>query len=81
MENLGRGRVPGNEAIICDHLWENGPFRTNNDLVLCMKIASWVGFERFLNNISTVSRKAYPCLSRWSEVSACSWKPIAPSQK
>ena len=26
---------------------------------LCMKIASWVGFERFLNSIYTVSKKAY----------------------
>ena len=44
---------------ICDRLQEKGPFRANNDLALCMKIASWVGFERFLNSVSTVSRKAY----------------------
>ena len=29
------------------------------DLALCMKITFWVGFERFLNSVSTVSRKAY----------------------
>ena len=33
----------------------NGTFCANNNLALCMKIASWVGFD----SVSTVTRKAY----------------------
>ena len=63
---------------ICVRLWEKGPFCANNRLALCMKIASWVGFERFLNSVSTVSRKAYLAYHAGvRSLHAHSWKPIA----
>ena len=50
------------------------------DCDLCMKITSWVGFERFLNNVPTVSRKAYLAYRAGVRPLHAPWKPIAPSQ-